>query len=129
MLKEKNTGDGAAVEPQPRVQPVAHADAADPGAEGQVEGIADKRHQHHLAFRQLMPTIGPAKQIVAAVDQIADDDQRNGAEQGQPIIAADHLPYFLPVDLLRVNHQQDDHGDKVRSALFLPSASEGAICS
>ena len=34
------------------------------------------------------------------------------AAQRQPVVAADHLPHVLPVDFLRVNHQQDDDGDK-----------------
>ncbi len=112
MLKEKIRVMVLTVQPQPRVQPVAHTDPADPGAECQVEGVADKRHQHDLAFRQLVPAIGPTEQIVAAVNEVADDNQRNGAKQGQPIVAADHLPHVLPVDFLRVDHQQDDDGDK-----------------
>ncbi len=31
--------------------------AADPGTERQVEGVADKRHQHHLALRQFVTAV------------------------------------------------------------------------
>ena len=46
-----------------------------------------------VIYGQLVPAIGPTEQIVAAVNEVADDNQRNGAKQGQPIVAADHLPH------------------------------------
>ncbi len=69
MLNEKIRVMVLPVKPQPRVQPVAHTDSADPGAERQIEGVTDKRHQHDLPFRQLVAAIKADQQIVAAVNE------------------------------------------------------------
>ena len=108
----EDTGNGRPAQPQTRVEPIAHTNAAYPGAERQIKGVADKRHQHHLAFSQLVAAVGAPQQIVAAIDQVAGDNQPDGAEQRRTVVIANHFPHVLPVNFLGVDHQQNDDGDK-----------------
>ncbi|MNR36652.1 hypothetical protein D3C85_1546000 [compost metagenome] len=71
--QRENARDSAARQSKARIEAIAHPDTAHPGAERQIKRIANKRHQHHLALREFMPTVGATQQVVAAVDQVADD--------------------------------------------------------
>ncbi len=110
--KREDTGDGATRQAEAGIEPVAHTNAADPGTERQVKGIANKRHQHHLPLCQLVTAIGAAQQVIAAIEQIAEDHQPDGAQQRNPVVVADHRPDVFPVHLFGVDHQQHNHGDK-----------------
>ena len=108
----KNTRDGPARQAEPRVEAIAHANPPDPGAQRQVKGVADKRHQHHLTFGQLVAAVGPTQKVIAAVHQVAHDNQPRRAQQHHPVIVADNLPHLFPVHFLRVDHQQHRDGNK-----------------
>ncbi|MNC62864.1 hypothetical protein D3C75_1129340 [compost metagenome] len=56
----EDAGDSGAGQAKARVKAIAHADAAHPGTQGQVKGVADKRHQHHLTLGQLMTAVDPS---------------------------------------------------------------------
>lgn len=97
-------------------------------AQRQVKGVADKRHQHHLTFGQLVAAVGTTQQIIAAVHQVAHDNQPRRAQQHHPVIVADDLPHLFPVHFLRVDHQQHRDGNKEYPVrIFLPDASVDAI--
>ena len=108
----KNARNRPARQPQARVQAIAHANPPDPGAQRQVKGVADKRHQHDLTFGQLVAAVSPTKQVIAAIHQIAHDNQPKRPQQHHPVIVADNFPHLFPVNFLRVDHQQNRDGDE-----------------
>jgi hypothetical protein len=51
-----------------------------------------------------MSAIGATQQVVAAINQITDHDQRGGTQQHDAVIVVNNLPDIIPVDLLRIQH-------------------------
>jgi hypothetical protein len=67
--------DVAFAHSKPRIQAIAHGDAADPGAQIEVEGVADDPHGQDLFPRQVLADVGAADQVETGVHQEAQQRQ------------------------------------------------------
>ncbi|UMS23111.1 hypothetical protein AOY82_16230 [Escherichia coli] len=59
-----------------------------------------------------MTAVKAGEQVIAAVNQIADDHQPDRTKQRNAIVVADDLPDLFPVHFFGVDHQQHNHHDK-----------------
>src|SRR5690606_13945417 len=66
----------------------------------------------NLPFGKLMSAVGTSQQVIAAVHQVAHNQQPNGTQQDCPVVVANNFPHLFPVHLLGIHHQQDRDGNE-----------------
>ena len=94
------------VQPQPRIEPVAEADAAHQRAEVQVEGVADEGDRHHDRRAQRVAGVAAPEQVEGAVEQVARRGQADGSQQRRRGQVAQRLPARRPSRCARLRDQQ-----------------------
>src|SRR5690554_1057110 len=109
----QNPGDGGQIQPQSGIQPVAHGHAADPGAQVEVEGVADEGDPQHLSRGQSVASVAASEQVEAGEQQVTGEHHAKAGQQGGQAVAAQRLPDLAPVHVTyQVEQQHDDHADQ-----------------
>ncbi|MNO71876.1 hypothetical protein D3C76_628040 [compost metagenome] len=123
QAQAKDLRDVALADPEPRIQPVAHGNAADPGAQVQVEGVADDPHGQNLLPGQVLADVGAADQVEAGVHQKTHQGQPRGNDQCAHLEIGQGIEHFVPFDALGEHREQhDQHQEKQHRQRSFPAA-------
>ena len=112
QAQAEDLGDVAFAHAQSRIQPITHGDAADPGAEIEVERIADDPHRQDLFPGQVLANVGAADQVETGVDQKTQQGQAGGDDQRAHLEVGQGLQHFGPFDARGEQRQQDDQREE-----------------